>query len=178
MVSVSPSSFFINQGNTLPAATPQVTAVANGSAIITATIYGDLSATQSVQVINATIAFSPNTVSITGTATASLALTLSTQAPAGGLTVNLSSNNTSVATVPATATFAANGTSTSVPITGVNPGTAVITASALPNIAASYGDCHRGCAWLNCPAVLLYGGSIPDHALPSDFGNSGDRPVV
>ena len=136
VVSVSPANFFISQGNTLPAATPQVTANANGSATITATIYGDLPATQSVQVINATITFSPNTATIVGTGTTSLALTLSTQAPAGGLTVNLSSNNTSVATVPATATFPANTTSTSVPITGVNPGTAVITASALPNIAA------------------------------------------
>ena len=135
VVSISPSSFFINQGNTT-GITPQVTGVANGSATITATIYGDLPATQSVQVINATIAFSPNTTTIVGNGTESLALTLSTQAPAGGLTVNLSSNNTSVATVPATATFPANSTSTSVPITGVNPGTAVITASALPNIAA------------------------------------------
>jgi hypothetical protein len=136
VVSVSPANFFINQGKTVPAATPQVTAVTNGSAIITATVFGDLPASQSVQVINATIAFSPNSATITGTGSASLALTLSTQAPAGGLTVNLSSNNTSVATVPATATFPANSTSTSVPIAGVNPGTAVITASALPNIAA------------------------------------------
>jgi hypothetical protein len=52
------------------------------------------------------------------------------QAPAGGLTVTLSSSDRSRATVPATVAFAAGGTTVPVPVTGVAPGTAVITASA------------------------------------------------
>src|SRR5439155_12904342 len=67
--------------------------------------------------------------------TQSLTLTLSGPAPAGGLTVNVSSSNPGAATVPATATFVAGGTTVSVPVTGVSTGTTTIHASALPGIA-------------------------------------------
>ncbi len=71
---------------------------------------------------------------ITGTATQSAVLNLSAPAPSGGLTVNLFSDNTKVATVPATVTFAAHATTVNVPITGVAAGAAVIHASALPDL--------------------------------------------
>ena len=79
--------------------------------------------------------FSPGSLTVNGTATGYLTLLLSSGAPAGGLTVNLSSSNTGVATVSATAVFAAGSTSASVPVTGVTAGTVTITAS-----NASYGN--------------------------------------
>src|SRR2546421_3468426 len=50
-------------------------------------------------------------------------------APAGGLTVNLSSSDTSKATVPATVTFAANATSVAVPVSSEAEGSATHTAT-------------------------------------------------
>jgi 3D (Asp-Asp-Asp) domain-containing protein len=55
---------------------------------------------------------------------------LGNQAPAGGLIVNLSSSDPGKATVPATVSFAPGATSVTVPVTGVAPGSAVITANA------------------------------------------------
>jgi hypothetical protein len=50
------------------------------------------------------------------------------------VTVNLSSDNPGVATVPATVTIPANNTSVNVPVTGVAVGATLIHASALPNV--------------------------------------------
>lgn len=44
------------------------------------------------------------------------------QASAGGLTVSLSSSDRSRASVPSTVTFAAGGTTVTLPVTGVAPG--------------------------------------------------------
>lgn len=133
-VTVSPATVFIAAGATTPATQPQVAGVSPGSANITASAPGWNSASQTVQVTNLTIAFSPSSLTINGTATQNIALNLSAPAPAGGLIVNLSSNNTAVASVPSTVNFAANATSVNVPVTGAGPGSATITASA-PNIA-------------------------------------------
>jgi hypothetical protein len=63
------------------------------------------------------------------------ALNVPAPASAGGLTQNLRSDNSGVATVPAAVTYAASATSVNVPITGVAAGSTVIHASALPNLA-------------------------------------------
>jgi len=55
---------------------------------------------------------------------------LGNQAPAGGLTVTLSSSDPSRVTVPATVTFPAGATTVSVPVTGIARGSVVITAAA------------------------------------------------
>ena len=119
------SSVTVAAGATTPTTQPQVTGVGLGSANITATAPAYTPATQAVQV-NATPAFTPNTLTITGTTTQNLTLTLPAPAPAEGLTVNLSSDNVGVATVPATAAFAAGATTANVPVTGVAPGSTVI----------------------------------------------------
>ena len=85
-----------------------VTPVTAGSSTITAAASGFTSGTSTVNVGAApTISFTPTSLTITGTGTQNLTLNLSTPAPSGGLTINLSSDNTLVATVSATATFAA-----------------------------------------------------------------------
>ena len=135
-VSIAPTSIFIAQGSSAPGAQPQVSGVNFGGATISASAPGFASATQTVQVTGA-ITFSSSDVTITGTATQNLTLTLSSPAPAVGLIVNLSSSNSSVATVPASVTFGSNTTSTVVPVTGVAPGSVTITAApAAPNVAS------------------------------------------
>ena len=139
-VTISPSSVFIPGGATAPLSQPTVTGVNFGSANIGASANGLPSANQVVQV-NGTMNFTQATLTVTGTSTQNLTLNLSSPAPSG-LTINLVSSNTAAATVPATIAFAANATSATVPVTGVAPGTATITASSntpanLPNATAS-----------------------------------------
>jgi Putative Ig domain len=126
-----PQSVTIAAGQTQPATQPQVTGVAVGSATITASSSGLTSGMGTVTVQTATtVSFSPPSLTISGTSTQNLTLTLSNPAPAGGLTFNVSSSNTSVATVGApTATIAAGATTATVAVKGVVPGTAVIHAS-------------------------------------------------
>src|ERR1019366_8488034 len=133
-VTISPSSVTILAGQTTPGTQPTITGVNLGSANITATSLGYTSGTTAVQV-NATVNFPQNLTMILGTGAHSLTLNLSAAAPASGITVNLTSSNLSVATVPATITFTAGQTTVSVPVTPVAIGAAVIHAANLPNIA-------------------------------------------
>jgi trimeric autotransporter adhesin len=131
-VTVSPT-VSIAAGQTTPASPAQVTGVDFGTTTITASAPGYTGGNGSVQV-TASLTYSPTSLTISGTATQAFTLTLSDPAPGGGLTVNVSSSNTAVATVPATVTFAAGATTASLPVTGVAPGTAVIHAGASPNV--------------------------------------------
>jgi hypothetical protein len=118
---------------TLPASQPQITGTGLGSTTISATAPNYTGTTGTVQV-NATVLLSPGSQTIIGTATQNFTLTLSAAAPAGGVTVNLSSSNPAAATVPGTVSFAVGATTATVPVTGVAAGSATITASAA-NIA-------------------------------------------
>lgn len=113
---------------------PQVCGVKFGQATVTAA-GGVLSSGQVVTVfVTATLSFAPPSVTMTTSMQERLTLTLSALAPAGGVTVNLSSDNPSVATVPATVTILPNTTSVVVPVTGVASGSTLIHASLLPSI--------------------------------------------
>ncbi len=135
-VSIAPLSVFVAAGATTPSTQPKVTGVNLGTATISASAPGYTTSTQQVTT-TASIGLSPSSLTIGGVVSQNLTLTVSGPAPAGGLTVNLRSSNTAVATVPATVTFAANATTATVAVTGVVPGTATIQASALPNLAAT-----------------------------------------
>jgi hypothetical protein len=76
------------------------------------------------------MSFSPGSLIVNGTSTQSLTLVLAAAAPGSGVVVKLSSGTPGVASVPATVTIAAGSTSALVPVTGVSPGSAIITASA------------------------------------------------
>ena len=138
-VTVSPASFLVPPGATAPTSTPKITGVDFGSAKITASATGLISASQTVHV-TATLSFFPASFTITGTARRFVSLILSAPAPANGVTINLSSDNTGVATVPSTVTFTAGTTSVSVPVTGVAAGSTSIHASAPPNIPDATGS--------------------------------------
>jgi PKD domain len=133
-VTVTPSSILVAEGATTPAMQPQVSGVNFGFAAILASAPGYQPVSRSVQV-TAMASFFPPSASIVGTATQGLTLNLSAPAPAGGLTMNLSSSNPSIVAVPPTASFAANSTSTTVPVKGVGIGSTTIHANALPGIA-------------------------------------------
>ena len=74
-------------------------------------------------------ALTPNPLSITAGASGMLTATLSPTPTAAG-SLNVTSANTAVATVPATVSFASGQTSVAIPVTALAAGSAIITASA------------------------------------------------
>ena len=142
IATVFPSTLFVSGGTvTAPRVATMVTGSSAGSATITASAPGYAMASGQVQVTggttptNPTMNFSPMSLTINGTATQNLTLNLSAPAPAA-LVVNLSSGDATVATVPATVTFATGVSSLPVPVTGVGGGSVTITASA-PNLGSA-----------------------------------------
>jgi hypothetical protein len=129
---VFPASVYIPPGTNGSLVIAKVMGVNYGTVSITASASGYASVGQAVNVVGS-LSFSPPNPTIIGTATDTLTLTLNTLAPAGGVTINLSSS-TGSASVPATVKIAAYTKSVGVPVTGVTPGPAVITASLSPYI--------------------------------------------
>jgi trimeric autotransporter adhesin len=114
-----------------------VTGVAAGSVTITASSPSLASTTASVTVTQSATAAAaillPASVTLTSGNSMNLSVTLGTAAPAGGVTVTLTSNNTSTATVWPASVFISEGAATSraqAAVTGYSSGTATITASA------------------------------------------------
>lgn len=168
VVSVSPTFFYIQPGATTPFRAPQVTGVGFGTATITASASGLASASQTVSV-GSSIGFNPTSLAITGTAKGLLTLTLSSPAPAGGLTINVSIDNPAVATVPSSVFIPANGLSVSIPVTGVSSGSTVVHASSLPILADTTASITVvGAAQVVLPAYLIIG----------QWGFSGPMPVT
>ena len=92
-LTVTPS-IVIPKGSTTATTPAQVTGVNFGSATITASATGYVSDSQTVNVA-ANLSFSPPTVTVGTGGTTNLTLTLSGAAPAGGVVVTLTSDNTS-----------------------------------------------------------------------------------
>lgn len=152
-VSVTPS-VFVPGGAVMPASQPQVTGVSFGNANITATAPGYTSAVQNV-VVGSGLTFAPSSLNISGATTNNLQLTLSNPAPAGGLTVNLTSSNPAVATVPSSVTIAENTTTANVVVTGVAAGSTTITASAAGNISNATANVTVTTADIILPSGLI-----------------------
>jgi hypothetical protein len=143
-LTVDPSSVVIWQGSTTPYQTPTVTGIKPGSATITASPFGLSPVSQQVQVTSGgpstiTMSFSPGSLTITGTGSQNLMLSLSMPAPDSGLAVNLISSNPGVATVPGSVGFGPNATSVSVPVNAGSVGSTTITASATGVSSATAG---------------------------------------
>ncbi len=90
-VTVTPA-FITPAGATAPLTAPRVNGISNGSATITATSSSYPTVTQTVLTAD-TVSFSPASLTLNGGATQQLFLVLSGPAPAGGVSVNLSSSN-------------------------------------------------------------------------------------
>jgi hypothetical protein len=130
---VNPVMVTIPAGATSPQKPPQVCGVQFGTATVSASP-GVTNTSQVVVVqVTATLSFARTNVMMTTANEAHVELLLTALAPAGGLTVNLSSDNAAVATVPTTVIIPANLRSVIVPVTGVAAGSTTIHANALPN---------------------------------------------
>jgi uncharacterized repeat protein (TIGR01451 family) len=123
-VSTNPSvtsvtgSVFIPGNARVPAANPQVVGVNVGSAQINATATGFAPDARTANVaVNVT--FAPTAFSVVVGTSANITVNLSAPAPPGGLTFNLVTGNTSVATAASPGTVAAGQLSVPVAITGV-----------------------------------------------------------
>ena len=168
ILGVSPS-VFIAPGATTPSTPAQVTGVAFGSALVTATAGGYAGDSQTVKV-SATLSFSTQAVAVGAAGDQSVNLILSAPAPIGGLPITLQSSNTAVVTAPPSVVIAAGSTtSPSFLVHGVAGGSATITASTtVPNVASA-----------TLPVTVLIYGSI---GLPSGvtvaFGQSVPFPIT
>lgn len=132
VVSVTPTQVTIPQGATQASVQPQVTGIGFGVTTITGTAPGHITDSEEVAT-TLTVTFSPSVASIVETNTREVTVNLSAPAPAGGLTLNLRSDDEAVATLPATVSFAPNTSTADVVISGEAPGTTTIRAGA-PNI--------------------------------------------
>ncbi len=129
-----PLSVFIPQG--ARSAQTHVTGLAIGSVSVTASSGGYTADTETVNVVGA-IGFLPQAVLVGAGGTQNILLLLSAPAPSGGLLVNLNSSNTSVATVPSSVNV--SGQSATVQVTGVAPGSAIITANTSSQLFSAAG---------------------------------------
>ena len=125
---VSATAFF-PQGSTTPSTAPQINGISFGSAVVTASSPGYTGDSQTVTVTS-TLTFSPQAVTVGVGGAKSINLLLSAPAPTGGLTINLTSSNTAVATVPTSVTIPQGGVSATVLVTTLSAGSATITAQA------------------------------------------------
>ena len=164
-VTITPASVFIAAGATTPSTQPQIKGVDFGSATITASAAGYSNGTGVVTVNAASATFSPTSLTLTTPATQNITLTLSAPAPAAGLTVNLSSSNPAVASVPATVFFAGGANTANVLVSSVAAGTATIHASALPNIA----DTTATITVVNPSGILLPTNVVVQPGQTADF---------
>ncbi len=129
ILTVVPAQVIIPAGATQPAVLPRVTGVGFGVTTITGDAPGHVSDSEAVAT-TLTPTFSPSTISVVETNTRDVTLNLSAPAPAAGLTVNLSSADEAVATLPPTAVFPGNTSTVTITITGEAPGSTTIRAAA------------------------------------------------
>jgi hypothetical protein len=123
------SSALIPSGQTQT--TAAVTGVQTGTSVVTASAFGFSNVTSNIQVQNVNLSFVPGSATFfAGPAYAqSVTLIMSIAAVSGGQTVNLTSSDTSVATVPSSVIIPSGSTTVNLTVTGVGGGTATITAS-------------------------------------------------
>ena len=126
-IATVPASVFIPQGQSVANPNPLVTGIGVGATTIrgTAPNYAPGAGTATVAIAGS---FSPSPVSVIEGQVAQATLTLAQPAPTA-LTVNLSTSAPTTATVPATVTIPASASSVQVPVTGVQAGITVLTAS-------------------------------------------------
>ena len=132
------SSVFIAEGQTTAATNPQLTADQLGSATIFASAdhYGPDERELNVTL---TMNFTPANISVVATLSKTAFLNLSAPAPSGGLTVNLSSSDSNIASVPASVLVPEGQLSALVTVSGITQGNAQITASPQTGVESSLG---------------------------------------
>lgn len=139
IASVWPPSMVIPmEMTTPPRLIPIVTGHLSGTTTITAAVPGYTTANMVVQAGTSgggggntgtgSISLMPANLSVAKGSSQTLTVVLSSDAPAGGVAVNLSCSDATVVSAPATVTVAAGTTAATVPVTGLTAGSATITA--------------------------------------------------
>ena len=123
------SSVIVPAGQQTAATNPQVTGILIGTSTITASAPGYAPATR-VATVTVTATINPGTTSLNLTTSTTTTLNISAPAQTGGLTFTLSSDDPTIATVPASVIIVQGSTSVVVPITGVKAGNTTIRADA------------------------------------------------
>jgi hypothetical protein len=131
-VSVSPTNVIVLQGAITPTVQPQVSGVDFGSANITASAFGLTGTSEMVRVV-ATLSFGVTSLTIPRGAGQMLFISLSANAPTNQV-ITLSSDDSSVATVPQQVTIPANTNFATFLVKGVGAGSTVIRAAGGQNI--------------------------------------------
>ena len=157
VATVTPS-VFVPAGLLIPSANPQVTGGAIGSAQINATATGFAPDSASVSV-TVTGTLSPGSISVNAQRSVNVTLTISAAAPAGGITFNLASDTTSVATVPATTTVQPGQLTATFAVTGVTQGTANLNVSS-PGITTITAAINVGAAPLINLSTPIVGNNL------------------
>ncbi len=172
VATVTPS-VFVPAGLLIPSANPQVTGVTIGSAQINATATGFAPDTANVSV-TVTGSLSPSPISVNATRTANVSLTISAAAPVGGITFNLTSDNTGVATVPGTVTVPQGQLTVTFTVTGVTQGSANLSLAS-PGITTITATINVSAA----PTINL-GDIIVGHntIIPGNLGLSAPAPPL
>ena len=121
-------SVFVPAGQFTASANPQVTGVLIGTTTVTANAPGYAPATRQV-VVTVTATVNPGTTSLNLTTSTNTILQISAPAPPGGIVFTLSSDDPTIATIPASVTLVKGATSANLTITGKKDGTTTIRAT-------------------------------------------------
>ena len=119
---------YVPAGQFTPAANPQVTGVLIGTTTVTANAPGYAPATRQV-VVTVTATINPGTTNLNLTTSTNTILQISAPAPPGGIVFTLTSDDPTVASVPASVTLVKGATSANLTITGKKDGTTTIRAT-------------------------------------------------
>jgi hypothetical protein len=137
-VATVPASVTVTSGNTTGTFTITTSAVTTNSTSLIGASYAGATSSQTLTVVPLLSSVSLNPTTILGGASSTATVTLSGPAPAGGISIALTSSATAVATVPATLTIAAGSTSGTFSVTGM-----AVTSSSGSTITAAYGGVNR-----------------------------------
>ena len=117
-------------------------------------------------VVVSSVSLSP--VSVTGGASSTGTVTLSSAAPTGGAVVTLTSNNTAAATVPASVTVAAGATSATFTATTVAVGTTTAV-----TISGTYNGTQGATLTVNAPTVVVSSVSLSPASVTGGASSTG-----
>jgi hypothetical protein len=157
-VATVPATLTVPEGQT--SASFQLSATDVGSTVVTASKSGFIGGQSLITVVPPpTLTLTPAQLTLGVGRTAELTIQSSVPAGASGLTITLSSSNSAVATVPASATISVGASSVTVPVTTVAIGTATIQAQATEFAAGTAAVTVRPVS-LNLPSGALVAPSL------------------
>ena len=140
---------FIPEGQQVPAGNPQITGILLGSVQITGVAPGYAPDSRTAT-ITLNTSFSPSSLNVAETGSNNITLQLSAPAPAGGVTFNLTTDDTGIATVPSSASIPAGQLSTQIIVSGIAVGSTTLRAN-----SAGLSETTAGITVVPLPAIFM-----------------------